>query len=255
MRGNFASKSNTLGEVLSSKSSAAEHGLGSLTRVSRILKKLIGFGLLVCTFALALGLLLEWSDIKIDPVLILLCAFVFVWLTAGRKSNVGKQHFLLANDRLGFMRSLRLDEKTVVIDGSNIYHFGHDNGLDAQPLSEIVRQLRSQGYRVICFFDANIYHTLSEHGAIPRRERHSLVLLQQIFGLDVSEIYVVPSGVQADVFILECLKYLPISFAVTNDKYRDYASEYPTVMSENLWRKSVAISDGKIKLLQHKFHG
>ena len=138
-----------------------------------------------------------------------------------------------------------------MIDGSNIYHLGHDHRLDAQPLGEIADLLRSQGYRVVCFFDANIFHTLCEHGAFPRDKRHSLELLSSIFGLEDDEIYVVPSGVQADKYILECLKNMPISFVVTNDKYRDYASKYPTVMKDNLWRKGVAISGGEVTLLHH----
>jgi hypothetical protein len=60
---------------------------------------------------------------------------------------------------------------------------------------------------------------------------------------------VVPSRVQADEYILEALKHLPISFAVTNDQFRDYAKKYPTVMKDNLWRKGVVISRNEIKLL------
>ena len=79
-----------------------------------------------------------------------------------------------------------------------------------------------------------------------------MAMLEDIFGLKEDEIYVVPSGVQADKYILECLKYMPISFAVTNDRFREYANQYPTVMKDNLWRKGVMISGGQIKLLQHR---
>lgn len=147
------------------------------------------------------------------------------------------------------MHGLRLDEKTAVLDGSNIYHLGHDNGLDAQPLGEIAHDLRAQGYRIVCFFDANIFYTLGEHGAFRSGKRHSLVMLERIFGLKENEIYIVPSGVQADKYILECLKNMPICFAVTNDRFRDYANQYPTVMKDNLWRKGVVISGDKIRLL------
>ena len=149
------------------------------------------------------------------------------------------------------MRNLELNAKTAVFDGSNIYHLGHKNGLDAQPLGEVADLLRSQGYRIVCFFDANIYFTLSEHGAFQKKERHVPSLLSDIFGLSRDEIYVVPSKVQADQYILECLKHLPISFAVTNDQYRDYAEQYPTVMEDSLWRKGVEISDGDVTLLGH----
>ena len=78
-----------------------------------------------------------------------------------------------------------------------------------------------------------------------------MALLYETFKLRPNEIYVVPSGVQADKYVLESLKHLPISFAVTNDQFRDYAKEYPTVMKDKRWRKGVVISKNKIKLLQH----
>ena len=167
--------------------------------------------------------------------------------------RVPRLHPLLANDQQNFMRDLRLDKKTVIFDGSNIYHFGRENGLDAQPLGMLAHALRQEGYRTICFFDANIFFTLTEHGGMAGQDRHSIAVLMDIFGLAKDEIYVVPSGVQADRYILESLKYLPISFAVTNDRFRDYATLYPTVMNGNQWRKGVVLSNGEIKLLQYQF--
>ena len=141
-----------------------------------------------------------------------------------------KVHFLLEHDHLNFMGQLALHAKTAVIDGSNIYHFGHSNDLDAQVLGGVVAQLRDEGYRIVCFFDANIYYTLSDHGVFHERVRHEHPLLQGIFGLEKNEIYVVPSGVQADKYVLTCLHHLPLSFAVTNDKFRDYAKQFVSVM-------------------------
>lgn len=202
------------------------------------------------------GAILWWflmrPDVS-DGLMLFLCLALFTtWVFATRKPRRPKRHFLLANDRAGFMQNLRLDAKTVIFDGSNIYHFGNRCGLDAQPLGEIANQLRAQGYRLVCFFDANIFHTLYEHGAFPKDQRHSVALLDDIFGLHADEIYVVPKGVQADGYVLESLKHLPISFAVTNDKFRDYAKEYPTVMKDNNWRKGVVISENEIKLLHHR---
>jgi hypothetical protein len=65
--------------------------------------------------------------------------------------------------------------------------------------------------------------------------------------------YVVPGGVQADQYILDSLKFLPVSFAITNDRFRDYADRYPSVMADNQWRKGVVFSNGEIHLHQHKF--
>ncbi|MFK5998238.1 MAG: hypothetical protein QM492_09025 [Rhodobacterales bacterium] len=228
----------------------------------------LNFFLLTAISALPLWWFLIRPDVDGNIILFLSVALIALWLlvyrrrriTKPRKNAIGLETYylraqdghLLANDRQGFMRDLRLDAKTVIFDGSNIYHFGHDNGLDAQPLGLIAHQMRAEGYRIVCFFDANIFYTLNKHGAFPSDQHHSVALLEDIFGLRADEIYVVPSGVQADKYILDSLKYLPISFAVTNDKYRDYAKKYPTVMKGNQWRKGVVISKNEIKVLQHR---
>ena len=223
---------------------------------------LLNFSLLTAIFALPLWWFFVRSDMDRNAMLVLLAALVVLWLAVYRRRRAfsphkkaprPKVHSLLANDRQGFMRDLRLDAKTVIFDGSNIYHFGHGNELDAQLLGAIAHQLRAEGYRIVCFFDANIFHRLSEHGAFPSDQRHSMAMLDDIFGLRLDEIYVVPKGVQADKYVLDSLKHLPISFAVTNDQYRDYAKKYPTVMKGNQWRKGVLISKGEIKLRQHRF--
>ncbi len=231
------------------------------TWLRNTLYTVLNFFLLTVISALLLWWFFMLPDMGWNIILIILIVLIVVWLFVNRglratkshkKETQPKIHSLLANDRQGFMRDLRLDAKTVILDGSNIYHFGHDNELDAQPLGMIAHQLRIEGYRIVCFFDANIFYTLKEHGAFPGDQQHSMAMLEDIFGLKADEIYVVPSGVQADIYVLNSLKYLPISFAVTNDQFRDYAKKYPTVMKGNQWRKGVVISKNEIKILQHR---
>ena len=169
-----------------------------------------------------------------------------------RKPTKPPLHPLLKGDRQGFMRMLRLDAKTVIIDGSNIYHFGLSHDLGTQPLALVARQLRAEGYRVVCFFDANIFYRLEEHGIVAKGQRHLQSTLESLFGLRRDEIYVVPSGVDADEYILMSLKHLPLSFALTNDRYRDYAKRFAEVMKGNLWRKGLILSKDEIKILQHR---
>lgn len=164
-----------------------------------------------------------------------------------------KFHRLLVHDREGFMRDLKLDQKTVIFDGSNLYHFGLAQGVGTRALGSVTRQLRSEGYRVVCFFDANIFYELIKHGDYADGQLHSLAILQDLFGLRGNEIYVVPSGVQADEFILDSLKHLPVSFALTNDQFRDYADLYPTVMKGDQWRKGVVVTGNEIRVLKHRF--
>lgn len=251
----------TLGEKLA-RAEPRRSDLKGRARLAKAGYFLLNFSLLS---AIA-GVLMWWAFV--DPgmdrntMLALLIVLVGLWLFfdrrsrkfgATRKTARYKRHPLLENDRQGFMSDLRLDQKTAVFDGSNVYHFGHDNGLDAQPLGMIAHQLRVEGYRVVCFFDANIFYTLQEHGAFPAAQDHSIRLLEDIFGLMGREIYIVPSGVQADGYILDSLKHLPISFAVTNDLYRDYAKKYPTVMKGDQWRKGIMISKNEIKLQGFRF--
>jgi hypothetical protein len=180
-------------------------------------------------------------------------AALAIWGTPqrGQFRSRPSPHFLLAHDHQGFMGALRLDAKTVVFDGSNIFHFGVQNGLGASGLRLTVHQLRAEGYRIVCFFDANIFYTLIETGGMAAGQRHDLRLLLQIFGLNADEVYIVPSKVQADKYVLSALKHLPVSFAVTNDQFRDYAKIYGDVMKGDQWRKGISVVGCEIKL--HKF--
>ncbi len=250
----------TLGDSLSPRpAKTAQIGLG--TRLACAFYTLLNITLLTTIFTLPVWWVLMEPTVNGDLVAAL-ALLIAVWLFVAyrtracrspRKAQPLKPHPLLANDRQGFMQGLKLGVKTAIIDGSNIYHFGRANKLDAQPLGMIAEQLRREGYRIVCFFDANIFYTLSEHEAFPNKQAHTFALLDDIFGLEADEIYIVPSGIQADGYILESLKHLPLSFVVTNDRYRDYARKYPTVMKGNLWRKGVVISKNEIKLLQHRF--
>ncbi|KPU84901.1 hypothetical protein JI58_00880 [Marinosulfonomonas sp. PRT-SC04] len=115
----------------------------------------------------------------------------------------------------------------------------------------MVQGLRNDGYRIVCFFDANIYFTLLKNGAFQKtRQRFSVRILQAVFGLEASEIYVVPRAIQADRFIVESLSQLPVSFAVTNDRFRDYGAQYGFLRADADWRKGVEIKDGSV-ILKH----
>jgi hypothetical protein len=166
----------------------------------------------------------------------------------------GDENFLISHDKQGFMESLKLSDKTVIFDGNNIYHFGLDNGVGTKALEILVRELRAEGFRIICFFDANIFYTMRDNSVFQNiNKEFSMAILQTIFGLRKSEIYVVPSGVQADDYIIESLSLLPISFVVTNDRYRDYEGEYGFLAKDKQWRKGVTIKGSNLLLHQHKF--
>ena len=151
------------------------------------------------------------------------------------------------------MKALRLSDKTAVFNDSNIYHFGLENGVTRNSLTALVKELRAEGFRVVCFFNATIYFTLIENGEFQKgSQRFSINILQRLFGLEATEIYVVPSGVQVDQFILETLSLLPISFAVTNDRFRDYEANYDFLTKDRSWRKGVTIKDGNLLLYRNR---
>lgn len=164
------------------------------------------------------------------------------------------ENILTKHDDQGFMASLNLKTKTAIFDGSNLYHFGLDKNIGALPLGALVSALRSEGYRIVCFFDANIYFTLRDNHAFKHDgRRFSIKILQDVFELKPDEIYVVPKGVQADKFVIESLSHLPVSFAVTNDRFRDYEKDYAFLAANSQWRKGVEIRGHQLKLYQHKF--
>jgi hypothetical protein len=256
----MAKEPKTLGDKLSLVGAMQpKHSI--LNFLAKILIMLVNVGLIAVFSLLALTLMNELPSFGYDRDAILIglmgvggvWALFILWQLADRKRVTTKRHGLLRHDRQGFMRDLQLGAKTVIIDGSNIYHFGHEKKVDAQPLGLLAHALRKEGYRIVCFFDANIFFTLIEHGAFAAQERHDVRLLHDIFGLSADEIYVVPSGVQADAFIMESLHQLPISFAVTNDLYRDYAHRYSEVMQSKHWRKGVTLTENEVKLHQHRF--
>jgi len=194
------------------------------------------------------------DNIQIAVAAAVACMVVFILYYLSRTGSAQKVHFLFHYGRQHFMRQLRISDKTVVFDGSNIYHFGLENNVGKKALATLISALRSEGYRIVCFFDANIFFTLRENGAFQKEnKRFSIDILQRIFGLDASEVYVVPKGIQADRFVVETLSHLPISFAVTNDRFRDYETSYDFLTKDNQWRKGVRIQKDELMLYQHKF--
>jgi hypothetical protein len=208
---------------------------------------------LIVSLSLAIGFLAGFAmnNILIGVGAFALCAVILSILAYASNRH---DHFLIRFDQQHFISNLKLSQKTAIFDGNNIYHFGLDKKIGRLPLGALVSALRSEGYRIVCFFDANIYFTLRDNGAFKRQnKRFSIRILQEVFDLREHEIYIVPKGVQADKFIVESLSHLPKSFAVTNDRFRDYEKEYEFLTKDNQWRKGVRLQKRELRLYQHKF--
>ena len=130
----------TLGDKLMTNSPTAH-----IPWLGRVILTLANIALLTGVTTVPLWLLKTKPEMSLGIVFALLVLLV-TWLVVWRRlhfasplhsTSISKGHTLLANDRNGFMSHLRLDAKTAIIDGSNIYHFGHDNDVG----TDIIRLL------------------------------------------------------------------------------------------------------------------
>lgn len=108
----------------------------------------------------------------------------------------------------------------VIIDGSNVMYW--DEGV---PKMETVRKavlsLHAQGYKVGVMFDANAGHILAG------KYLHDDAMADAL-GLPQSDIMVVPKGTPADPYLLKAAREHKAQI-LTNDKFRDWAADYPEV--------------------------
>jgi hypothetical protein len=120
--------------------------------------------------------------------------------------------------RLGPRRLFK--RKHLVIDGSNVLHW-NDNQPDIGIVRQTVRQVKSAGFTPGVIFDANVGYKIGggymDDPALAR-----------LLDLPVDQVLVVPKGVQADQYILKAARDLGAGI-VTNDRYRDWAGEFPEV--------------------------
>jgi hypothetical protein len=110
--------------------------------------------------------------------------------------------------------------KWIVVDGSNVMHWADDTPR-IEPLREVLAHLKAQGYAPGVVFDANAGYL------VEGRYRHDGAFAK-LLGLPEDRIMVVPKGTPADPMILTAARDLGAR-VVTNDRYRDWAGEYPEV--------------------------
>lgn len=112
------------------------------------------------------------------------------------------------------------DPAWIVIDGSNVMHWGGD-GPRIETLNEVLRQLERLGYTPGVVFDANAGHLLEG------RYRHDGAFARRLH-LPCDRVMVVDRGTPADPVILEAARDMNAR-VVTNDRYRDWATRFPEV--------------------------
>jgi hypothetical protein len=114
----------------------------------------------------------------------------------------------------------RAKKPVIIIDGSNVMYW--DAGTpNIATVRKVVIALRAYGYDVGVMFDANAGHLLVG------KYQHDRAMAEAL-GLREAAIMVVPKGTPADPYILKAARDMNAQI-VTNDKFRDWASDYPEV--------------------------
>ena len=113
----------------------------------------------------------------------------------------------------------------MIVDGSNVIHWVN-NEPNIKPLIDVLERLKHHGYTAGVIFDASVGHML--HGTYKHDATFS-----ELLGLPLDRIMVVPAGTVADQYILQAARDFRAKI-VTNDRYRDWADDFPEVNERGL---------------------
>lgn len=141
-----------------------------------------------------------------DPLLLLLLALVLIALIVPWGFWRGGQR-----------RVQTPPPKSIVVDGSNVMHWGGDPS--AKVLSRVLRDLEEHGLTPIVYFDANVGYVLGD-------AYFDEVKLASLTKLSVEQICVVGKGVVADEKLLAFAADHGLR-VVSNDRYRDWRLQFP----------------------------
>ncbi|MCK0141625.1 hypothetical protein [Aliiroseovarius sp. F20344] len=187
------------------------------------------FLLIVAAFSLALVivsfLVPAWSEVALIAAP---CAVAAVFL-------------LLVQSQRGSDKS---DAKMrAVIDGSNVMHWRNGEPCFT-PLHDVVQELKTLGFDPGVIFDANAGHLLI--GKYQDDDK-----LAKRLDLPEDAVVVVAKGSPADPIILAAARDLK-AIVVTNDRYRDWAEDYPEVQEPGFlirggYKSGKLWLDGRIK--------
>lgn len=112
-------------------------------------------------------------------------------------------------------------QRWVVIDGSNVM-FWQDEVPSLSTVSAVVGEVRKAGLTPLVWFDANAGYKVGDHYMNPRD-------LSRAIGVPRKHVRVAPKGSPADPLLLEDAAKLGTG-VVSNDRYRDWADSFPSVM-------------------------
>ena len=112
--------------------------------------------------------------------------------------------------------------EVVVIDGANVAY--EERSAGGKPklsnLLKVRRELEERGFEAVIIVDASL-----KYGIDDQAQLETLIRSQQIRQ--------VPAGTDADYFIIQFADQLDAR-VVTNDRYKDYAEQYPWVAQRRM---------------------
>jgi hypothetical protein len=165
----------------------------------------------------------NWSDILLLGVPMSIASILLLVFAWGRSSvsREPKPDKIPRPKRPPKPRSPKRGKaKWVIIDGSNVMFWKDDNP-NIEPVKEVLALLKQRGFTAGVMFDANAGYLLSDS------YQHDHVFSREL-GLPEDRIMVVPKGTPADPYILAAAIDYDANI-VTNDRFRDWADEYPEV--------------------------
>ena len=113
-------------------------------------------------------------------------------------------------------------KKTVVIDGANVAY--EERSAGGKPkfsnLLKVRRELEEKGFEAVILVDASLKYDIDD-----QEQLEKLIQSQQVRQ--------VPAGTDADYFIIQFADQLD-ALIVTNDRYKDYAQQYPWIPERRL---------------------
>ena len=113
-------------------------------------------------------------------------------------------------------------KNVVVIDGANVAY--EERSAGGKPkLSNLLRvrgELEGRGFEAIILVDASLKYDIDD-----QEQLEKLIQSQQVRQ--------VPAGTDADYFIIQFADQLD-ALIVTNDRYKDYAGQYPWIPDRRL---------------------
>lgn len=114
-------------------------------------------------------------------------------------------------------------DQWILVDGSNVMHWKDDTPQLAT-VQDVLQVLQARGFSPGVIFDANVGYKVAGRYQDDRE-------LARVLRLPEDRVLVVPKGTQADPYLLNSARDLGAR-VVTNDKYRDWAADFPEIRSQ-----------------------